>query len=52
MSDEFKKDKTAGAKPVRMVPLHEGVKPTQMTPVQPAKPASPPSPTPEPPKKK
>jgi hypothetical protein len=41
MSDEFKKDKTAGTKPVPMTPLDEGVNPPAMTPVQ-QKPVSPP----------
>ena len=41
MSDEFKKDKTAGTKPPAMTPLNEGLKPPALTPVQ-QKPAPPP----------
>jgi hypothetical protein len=47
-SEDMKKNKTAGVKPVRMTKLNEGLKPSVMTPVQPAKPAPPPPP----PKKK
>jgi hypothetical protein len=51
MSNEFKKDKTAGTKPVPMTPLQEGLKPPAMTPVQ-QQPTPTPAPPAEPSKKK